>query len=198
VPFREYSFLDNPRVSPADKNDSVRLRARGIKDSQADASLNNRERLLEVDIGANYQEASKAISARGWDKAYVVKVGARSLEMLCEDLGSADENKKFNTIIHRVLGIGEQVRFCDAAVNPRYTGSQNDPRNPINCTWGFHRPPPLPEGPWFGNDPHTVCKKDPAQILADRLAEPKRDWTGGGRERWSTRDRPGYLYRGYM
>ena len=98
------------------------------------------------------------------------------------------------------------MRYCDKAVNPRYNGRQDDPVNPINCTWGFHRPPPLPE-----SEPASgACLNDPEAILAARRAEPTRSWTspGGGRrsefggskgrQSWSTRDRPGYLYRNYM
>jgi len=139
------------------------------------------------------------VAERRWQDAYVVKIGARSLEMLCEDLGSSEENSAFNAIIHRVLGIAEQVRYCDAKENPRYNGRQDDPKAPINCTWGFHRPPPLPvkSSLWGGELPK--CKTDPAEIVRDRLAEPTRDWKSlGSRERWSTSDRPGYLYRGYM
>ena len=98
-----------------------------------------------------------------------------------------------------------QVRYCDREENPRYNGRQDDPVNPINCTWGFHRPPQLPESEPTGG---TCTVKDPEAILAARRAEPKRSWSGGGRrsefggskgrQSWSTRDRPGYLYRNYM
>ena len=40
---------------------------------------------------------------------FVAQVDARSLELLCEDMGSAADNAEFNAIMHRVLGIAEQV-----------------------------------------------------------------------------------------
>ena len=40
---------------------------------------------------------------------YVVDVSARSLELLCEDLGSPSKNAEFNKIMHTVLGVAEQV-----------------------------------------------------------------------------------------
>ena len=92
--------------------------------------------------------------------------------------------------MHTVLGIGEQVRYCDAKVNPRYNGRQDDYNNPINCTWGFHRPPEMGTA--------GACLADIADNLRLRHEEPQRKFTGGHREAWSTRDRAGYLYRNYM
>ncbi len=40
---------------------------------------------------------------------FAAQVDARSLELLCEDMGSAADNAEFNAIMHRVLGIAEQV-----------------------------------------------------------------------------------------
>jgi hypothetical protein len=86
----------------------------------------------------------------------MLKVDARSLELLCEDLGSTAENDAFNGVMHTVLGIAEQVRFCAGSVNRRYNGRQDDPKNPINCTWGFVRPPPLPQRGAGGACPATA------------------------------------------
>jgi hypothetical protein len=47
---------------------------------------------------------------------YVVDVSARSLELLCEDFGDTKANAEFNTIMHTVLGVAEQVlAYCDLA-----------------------------------------------------------------------------------
>ena len=93
-------------------------------------------------------------------------------------------------VMHTVLGIAEQVRFCDAKVNPTYNGRQDDYRNPINCTWGFHRPPKMgAEG---------ACLPSLQANYDLRNGEIKRAWTVHSREAWSTRDRAGYLYRNYM
>jgi len=135
----------------------------------------------------------------------VAQIGARSLELLCESIGSSDANQQFNAVMHRVLGIGEQIRFCDAADNRWYSGRQDDPAVPINCTWGFHRPPLLPEAGGLlgvGGGALPACVRDPAAILAARLAEPDRSWSGsgsfGGRNMWSTTDRAASLYHQYM
>ena len=131
-------------------------------------------------------------------RGIALQVDARSLELLCEDLGSVSANHGFNSVMHTVLGIGEQIRFCDAVENPRYNGRQDDYNNPINCTWGFHRPPLLPESLLS----KTTCPKTAEEMIALRLTPPKREWNwqpGSTRhEAWSTRDRAGYLYRNYM
>ena len=149
--------------------------------------------VVDVDAGANYAEVGAAIKAAGKGDAYVVRVDAHSLSLLCEDLGSSAENAAFNKVMHRVLGIAEQVRYCDADENRHYNGRQDDPRHPINCTWGFVRPPLMGGG---------RCQRDIAAAIADRRKEQPREWSGGwgssSRERWSTRDRPGYLYREFM
>ena len=149
----------------------------------------------------------------------MLKVDARSLAGLCEDIGTPAQNEQFNKVrvrvrvrarvrirvrltltstlaltltqvMHTVLGIAEQVRFCDAKVNPTYNGRQDDYRNPINCTWGFHRPPKMgAEG---------ACLPSLQANYDLRNGEIKRAWTVHSREAWSTRDRAGYLYRNYM
>ena len=129
-------------------------------------------------------------------------VSARSLELLCEDLGSPQANAEFNTIMHTVLGVAEQVRYCDEFENPSYGRGPNaydEWQNPINCTWGFHRPPPLPEG-----ENHGRCLADIPRLLEERWKEPVRRFDNplfGGfqskrRQAWSTRDRPAYCQRG--
>ena len=86
---------------------------------------------------------------RSGHNPYVVQISARSLELLCEDLGSDQNNNDFNKVMHTVLGVAEQVRYCDDVENPTYGQGPNgydEWANPINCTWGFHRPPPLVVG----------------------------------------------------
>ncbi|KAL1514707.1 hypothetical protein AB1Y20_003794 [Prymnesium parvum] len=195
VPMREYSFLDNERIKAEDRNDSVYLRVTGDEGAppQADG-----DRVLQLEPGDNYAQVAEALAAKGWAGAYVLKVDARSLELLCEDLGSVPANQQFNSVMHTVLGIAEQIRYCDASENPRYNGRQDDYSNPINCTWGFHRPPPLPEN----MEARGGCPKTAVEMIAFRQTPPGRSWDwqeGSSRqEAWSTRDRPGYLYRQYM
>ena len=103
------------------------------------------------------------------------------------------------------------MRYCDLEDNPSY-GRMGGPaydgwNNPINCTWGFHRPPKLPEGGGglFGggdSDARAHCKRDVAAIIDERWKEVERAWDNprfGGfqakrRQAWSTRDRPAYLH----
>ena len=109
------------------------------------------------------------------------------------------------------------MRYCDLAENPSY-GKMGGPaydewQNPINCTWGFHRPPLLPEGGgggggFFGGGGGTTaeagaCVREPAEILARRWREVTHPFDnprfGGAmqakrRQAWSTRDRPAYLH----
>lgn len=197
VPMREFSFLDNPRVSAADRNDAVRVRVAGADEP----TLGNESRAIVLNPGDDYAAAAAALRARRWDEAYVVKVGARSLELLCETLGDTSENAKFNQIMHQVLGVGEQIRYCDLGKNPTWANRVDDAKNPINCTWGFHRPPPLPEsGSMFSRAADGAkCLSDVSKIREERLKEPEREWRKANiRESWSTKDRPGYLYRQYM
>lgn len=94
-----------------------------------------------------------------------------------------------------------QVRFCDDADNKLWSGRQDAL---INCTWGFHRPPPLPESGGVGGliglgGRETLrCATNASVLLAARFAEPARSWSRGRNARWSTSDRPGYLYHQYM
>ena len=206
APFREYSFLNSSRVSEADRRDAVRLRVEGAADAEMAAGA---ERTLTLRPGDNYPAVGAALAAKQWAGAYVVHISARSLELLCEDLGSAKANAEFNTIMHTVLGVAEQVRYCDAGENPTYgragASAYDDYSNPINCTWGFTRPPLLPEGPSAlgqllpGTPPPPTCSRDLATIRAGRLAPPERVWnnpsraSGKRKQAWSTRDRPAYL-----
>eukprot|EP00965_Chrysotila_dentata_P262239 6214509-Pleurochrysis_carterae.AAC.7 len=106
VPMREYSFLENPRVRAEDRLDVVRVRVEGAR--REDSSTSH-ERSVVLPAGANYKAVADEVVARGWQDAFVVQVHARSLELLCEDLGSAEENGQFNKIMHTVLGVAEQV-----------------------------------------------------------------------------------------
>jgi len=189
APMREYSFLENALVTNAQRNDSVWLRVAGARDYTG-GGVDSNARELVLQPGDNYAKVAAGLAAKEWQTAYVLKVDARSLAGLCEDIGTPAQNEQFNKVMHTVLGIAEQVRFCDAKVNPRYNGRQDDYRNPINCTWGFHRPPKMgAEGACL---PSLQANRDL------RNGEIKRDWKVGSREAWSTRDRAGYLYRNYM
>ena len=143
---------------------------------------------------------------RGWSGAYVVDVDARSLELLCEDLGTPAANRKFNGVMHRVLGVAEQIRYCDRRANTFFDtpakARYDAMKNPINCTWGFHRPPPLPESA------AAACASTPAAALEARAAEVRRAWSAQpnsgiyagyrGVQTWSTSDRVHDLYPKYI
>ena len=180
---------------------------RGLRTEQADAAGRVPEassaptaRRLELQPGDDYGAAAAALVQKGWGDAYVVHVGARSLELLCESMGASAANAEFNTLMHRVLGIAEQVRYCDRAANPRWNGRQDSFTNPINCTWGFTRPPPLPEAALFGMGGGELpkCETDPAALLRSRLEGPTRTFSGTANSRYSTRDRAQTLFRQYM
>ena len=96
--------------------------------------------------------------------------------------------------------IAAQVRYCDATENPTYgigPYAHDEWRNPINCTWGFHRPPKLPEH----GEPQ--CARELEAARAERLVEATRKWDNPSyrglmsrrRQAWSTPDRPAYLHK---
>ena len=138
APFREYSFLEQPRVLPGDRHDAIALGVRGAASwdhnaplgaSTAAAAATNSSggsgggggggdsgsgaqrptRRLTMAVGDSYADVRASIDRAGWQSAYVVEVDARSLELLCEDLGSPSANEEFNRIMHTVLGVAEQV-----------------------------------------------------------------------------------------
>ena len=163
-------------------------------------------RVLTMRVGDNYPKVGAALKAKAWEDAFVLRVDARSLELLCEDLGGAAANRDFNQITHRVLGVAEQIRYCDRRANTLFDaplrGGYDANRNPINCTWGFHRPPPLLDsGP-------ARCHSSKAQMLAGRHVETQRRWTTQGNigmfssyhgaQVWSTNDRVVDFYRQYI
>ena len=210
APFREYSFLNHSRILPSDRADAVELGVQGARGWAANelgaatspGADGKPRRTLTMGVGDSYSDVKGALSTAGWGSAYVLTVDARSIELLCEHLGSTQANREFNAIMHTVLGVAEQVRYCDEFENPTYgigPNAHDEWANPINCTWGFHRPPPLPEA-----EP-VQCLKDAAAMLASRLVEPKRSWDnvprwsgprhGRRRQAWSTNDRPAYLHK---
>ena len=135
----------------------------------------------------------------------MLRVDARSLELLCEDLGSAGANREFNKITHRVLGVAEQIRYCDRRANTYFDhpvrGAYDAMKNPINCTWGFHRPPALPEAS------HT-CATRREELVERRSREVLHQWENQGNwgmfsnykgaQVWSTNDRVLDLYRQFI
>ena len=208
APFREYSFLNSSRIAPTDLADRAYLTVRGASSSGGSAgaggSTGNGQagRTVVLEPGATYADAAAALKASSMGSAYVVDIHARSLELLCEDLGSSEANSAFNRIMHLVLGVAEQVRYCDEVENPTYGRGPNaydEWSNPINCTWGFHRPPPLPEGG------AATCERSVPGILEGRWREVSHTFDRpsmfGGfaskrRQAWSTRDRPAYCTQG--
>ena len=228
APIREYSFLNNSRVHPRDRNDLVTLAVTGAPTSQpsqiaihthaaAAAHTDDQDatqtsaphlptRTLMMTPGDSYASAAKSLQAKGWADAFVVQVDARSLELLCEDLGSRRANREYNEMVHRVLGVAEQIRYCDRHANPFFDapliGGYDAMRNPINCTWGFHMPPAMPERN------SIECPRNVGRLLADRRPEILRQWTVqnnvgmfsryNGRQTWSTHDRVVDYYRAYI
>ena len=203
APFREYSFLNSSRIPASDKADRVVLGVRGASDGTGEEPTPGHERTVVLNAGSTYADAAGAMRRSKHGSAFVVDISARSLELLCEDLGSVDKNAEFNTIMHTVLGVAEQVRYCDEVENPTYGRgpmAYDEWNNPINCTWGFVRPPALPDA---SGGEQGKCKTSVDAILADRWREIGRTWDNplfGGfqrkrRQAWSTRDRPAYLHK---
>ena len=128
----------------------------------------------------------------------------------CEHLGSVHENGDFNRLTHRVLGVAEQIRYCDRKANvffDTYDGYKHGPydpmHDPINCTWGFHRPPLLQE------EGSVTCHTSKEAVLAARAKEARlRRWNVqpnmgifqnyNGKQVWSINDRVVDLYREYI
>ena len=71
APFREYSFLDSPRVAPKDRAVGFEVRVRGSAEAAAATTLG--ATVVDVDAGANYAEGGAAIKAAGKGDAYVVR-----------------------------------------------------------------------------------------------------------------------------
>ena len=109
MPIREYSFLNNTRVAAADREDVVELHVDGARDETLGAGNGSAGRVVRLRPGANYAEAKARLSLQGAEGAFLVRIGARSLELLCEDLGSPPENHKFNEAMGLVFGVAEQV-----------------------------------------------------------------------------------------
>mgnify|MGYP003684246843 CR=1 FL=1 len=107
VPMREYSFLENARVSERDRVDVAYLHVQGAPATDAPPS----NRTVTLRPGDDYAAVNTALGAARMQSAFVVKVHARSLELLCESLGTPGANKAFNAMIHDVLGVAEQVRL---------------------------------------------------------------------------------------
>ena len=77
---RRYSFLNNPRVKPYDRNDTVRLVVRGAMAEKVDHTGHAPEpsqRVLELSPGDDYRKAATELNSNGWENAYVVKVSGR-------------------------------------------------------------------------------------------------------------------------
>ena len=108
--------------------------------------------------------------------------------------------------IYNLLPPPLQIRFCDRKANPWFDavrGGWSADVAPLNCTWGFHPPPPLPESSG------AKCMTDIESILANRRTEVARKWQGwqvgtpafwGLKQTtvWSTRDRVTDLFRKYI
>ena len=219
VPMREYSFLNNSRIDPKDRADVVDVKVEGASEPGAagvtsgtrsiptliGAGAPAATRVLSMSVGANYPKVGEALKAKGWEDAFVLRIDARHLELLCEDLGTGWANREFNTITQRVLGVAEQIRYCDRKANTFFDtpirGAYDQMKNPINCTWGFHRPPLLPEG-------GATCAAEKAQLLSERMRQTQRKWTQqgnygmfahyNGAQTWSTQNRVMDLYRQYI
>ena len=204
VPMREYSFMDNPRVNESDARDRVALHVEGIPASA------NVSRAIRIPVGSSYADVAALLKTHrtAGSSPFLVEVDARSLELLCEDLGSVQANTEFNDIIDTVLGVAEQIRYCDRKENPwfnRPTGPYDFNKYPINCTWGFHRPPLLPEEE-AERTRCTAAKSDEVAQLRNR--ELQRDWTQqpnrgmyadySGLQMWSTKKRVRDLFRKYV
>ena len=195
-------------VPQSDRDDFVVIGVAGSSDgsdgSGAGSAGGSDGRRLLLQPGDTYRDAADALRKSKHPNPYVVDVSARSLELLCEDLGDHAANREFNGIMHTVLGVAEQVRYCDEVENPTYgrgPAAYDEWQNPINCTWGFHRPPALPEAS------HT-CATRREELVERRSREVLHQWENQGNwgmfsnykgaQVWSTNDRVLDLYRQFI
>ena len=141
VRFREHTFLNNPHVPAALRENTVRLRVRG---GGAPAEWSGGADVPEVSVngGASMAAAAAAVK-RAHPHARLVEVHVDELRLLCKWLGR-DETKRFNGLMRYILT--DSSRYCPSE-DHRSFGNW-DWRNPFtayNCTWGFHYPTPYAE-----------------------------------------------------
>ena len=136
APFREYSFLNSTRIPKEDKEDVVYLTVSGASDGRNGngGGGSSTERKLVLQPGTNYADAAAALKKSN-HPPYVVDVSARSLELLCEDLGSTKRIRVEPDHAHCVR-CGRTGTVQHAAENPTYDRAPND-EVIRSTTWGF-------------------------------------------------------------
>ena len=172
VRFREHTFLDNPQVPQALRDNTVRVRvlAEGETDetavataavvttyNAAAATTNSSTTAVEpstrgpttvtLPFGTSMHQVKQAVLAAN-PAVRLVEMGVDDVRRLCRWLGSRNRNVAFNRLMRYVLT--ESSRYCPEEDHDRRLahGAGWDWRNPFtayNCTWGFHHPVAYPE-----------------------------------------------------
>ena len=150
VRFREHTFLDNPHVPAALRENTVRLRVRG-GDGAPPATWTGDSAAEEVTVNGGTSMAAAAARVIGaHPHVRLVEVHVDELRLLCKWLGSAESTARFNALMRYVLT--DSSRYCPREDHRFF--SEWDWRNPFtayNCTWGFHYPTPYSESPPCGD-----------------------------------------------
>jgi len=163
VRFREHTFLDNPQVPQALRDNTVRVRvlAEGETDETTTTTAAAATTTTAAAREASAREATTVTLPFGTSMHQVkhavlganpavrlVEMGVDDVRRLCRWLGSRDANARFNALMRYVLT--ESSRYCPEEDHDRRLAHAAgwDWRNPFtayNCTWGFHHPAAFPE-----------------------------------------------------
>ena len=144
VRFREHTFLDNPHVPERLRQNTVRVivapKGEAVPSGGAEGA-----REVRLAYGTSMAAVRAAVLAAN-PSVRVIRIANADLRRLCRSLGSAETNRKFNTLTRYILT--ESSRYCPQEDMGGYGAPGFDWQNPYtayNCTWGFHAPTPFPE-----------------------------------------------------
>ena len=196
VKFREHTFLQNPLVPAALRDNRVRVTVAARGEAPAPSSAH----AVHLSYGTPMAEVRAAVFAAN-PSARVVEIEAPHLKRLCRWLGSEEKQKAFNRLQRCVRAasalpslcdrgpgalaryiLTESSRYCPNEDHGGYGAPGFNWRNPFtayNCTWGFHYPNTYPETQACGEggagvemverDNSTTC---PRQMLCDFNTRP--------------------------
>ena len=144
VRFREHTFLDNAHVPERLRQNTVRVVV-APKGEAVPSGGTEGAREVRLAFGTSMAAVRAAVLAAN-PSVRVIRIANADLRRLCRSLGSAEANRKFNTLTRYILT--ESSRYCPQEDMGGYGAPGFDWQNPYtayNCTWGFHAPTPFPE-----------------------------------------------------
>jgi hypothetical protein len=148
VRFREADFLDHPSVAPGIRSNTVRLLVNENTPSSAAGSTEARYTALlkPATPMSGVRAAVEAVNPN----VRLVEVGVGDIRRLCKWLGSAEANRRFNSLARYVLH--ESSRYCpledhNSTVASIPNWNWQNPFTAYNCTWGFATPTDFPVPP---------------------------------------------------